>query len=104
MIIQRTDPRFWDVRVVERRIRRGELTRAELDAQLNTLPDVTDHSTPSVPVDEPEPRVRERRPIVKVSPPPSLGRLDGKLSDDDLDDDDDLIDDEDEDEDEDEEK
>jgi hypothetical protein len=89
---------------VERRIRRGELTRADLEAQLAALPDVTDHSTPSMPVEEPDARVRERRPMVKVSPPPSLGRMGGADKarlEDDLDDD--LIDDEDDDEDDDDE-
>lgn len=107
MIIQRTDPRFWDVRVIERRIRRGELTRAEHEAHQNALPDVTDLSTPSVPVEEPEARVRERRPAVRVTPPPSIGRLgadkshlediDDDLMMDDEDDDDDLDDDDDDD-------
>lgn len=95
MIIQRTDPRFWDVRVVERRIRRNELTRSDLDTHLGTLPDVADRSTPSVPLDEPEARVRERRPLVKVSPPPAISRLgaDKRLDDLDSDIDDDLDDD-----------
>lgn len=93
MIIQRTDPRFWDVRVIERRVRRGELTRADLEAHLGALPDVADLSTPSVPAEEPELRVRERRPMIRVSPPPSVGRLSGdKDLLDDFDDDDDLLD------------
>jgi hypothetical protein len=98
MIIQRTDPRFWDVRVVDRRIRRSEISRADLDAHLGELPDVAERSTPSVPLDEPEARVRERRPLVKVSPPISRLGADKSL-DDDLDDDliDDLDDDEDDD-------
>lgn len=104
MIIQRTDPRFWDVRVLERRIRRGELTRAEHEAQLAALPDVSQLATLSVPVEEPDARVRERRPLVRVSPPSPLGRLGAdknRLDDldedilDDDDDDDDLDDDED---------
>lgn len=100
MIIQRTDPRFWDVRVTERRIRRSELTRADLEAHLNELPDVAERATISVPLDEPEARVRERRPMVKVSPPISrLGGADKRLDDDLDDDDDDLVDDLDEDDD-----
>jgi hypothetical protein len=103
MIIQRTDPRFWDVRVVERRIRRGELTRADLEAHLDGLPDVSDHSTPSVPVEEPDLRARERRPMVKVLPPTTIGRVGSldrsRLDDDDLDDDDDDLDDDDDDDD-----
>ena len=100
MIIQRTDPRFWDVRVVARRIRRSELSRADLETHLNALPDVADRSTPSIPVEEPEARVRERRPMVKVSPPPAISRLGADKSRlDDLDVDDDLDDDIDDDED-----
>lgn len=100
MIIQRTDPRFWDVRVVERRVRRNELTRSDLETHLAALPDVSERATLSVPLDEPEARVRERRPLVKVSPPAisrlgagkGLDDLDGDIDDDlddDLDDDDD---------------
>lgn len=98
MIIHRTDPRFYDTRTVERRVRRGELTRADLEAHLDKLPDVTEKATESKPLEEPDDRARERRaarparPIVTAAPP-----LD--LSDDIDDDDDDLLDDEDDDED-----
>ena len=99
MIIQRNDARFWDVRLLERRVRRGELTRKDLDAQLASLGDATEKATESKPLDEPDERRAERRAPVRVTAAPARGAL----GDDDIyDDDDDLIDDEDEDEDEDE--
>ena len=59
---------FLDVRVVERRIRRGELTRAELEAHLDTLPDVAELSTISKPLEEPDDRARERRAARNAKP------------------------------------
>lgn len=107
MIIQRTDPRFWDVRVVERRIRRGELLRSELEAHLDSLPDVAESSTISKPLEEPDDRARERR-LARAAKPSfiaqrsALLRADDILDDEDDDDDDDdelLADDDDEDDD-----
>ena len=103
MIIQRTDPRFWDVRVVERRIRRGELQRSDLEALLDKLPDVAEKSTESKPLEEPDDRARERRaaraakPSLIASRPP-LVRADDIIDDDDDDDDDLMLDDDDDDE------
>ena len=37
-----SDSRMFDVRLVERNIRRGLMTRKELDKHLKTLPDVKD--------------------------------------------------------------
>jgi hypothetical protein len=95
MIIQRTDPRFWDVRVVERRIRRGELQRSELDAYLDKLPDVAEQSTISKPLEEPDDRARERRAAKAAKPSLIASRLpvraDDIIDDDDDDDDDDLL-------------
>jgi hypothetical protein len=96
MIIQRNDPAFWEVRTLERRIRRGELTRQAVEDHLNGLPDVTDKATASKPLEEPIERMQPRRPAVRITaaPPSSRGMLDG---DDDLDDDllaDDELDDE----------
>lgn len=101
MIIQRTDPRFWDVRVVERRIRRGELQRSELEAYLDKLPDVAELSTISKPLEEPDDRARERRaakakPSLIASRLP-IARMDDILDDDDDDDDDLMLDDDDDD-------
>ena len=45
MIIQRTDPAFWEVRTLERRLRRGELTQKALEEHISTLPDVADKAT-----------------------------------------------------------
>ena len=40
MTISREDPRFWDVRTVERRVRRGQITRKEHEKYVKTLDDV----------------------------------------------------------------
>lgn len=88
MIIQRTDPRFWDVRVVERRIRRGELQRSDLEAYLDKLPDVSELSTISKPLEEPDDRARERR-AAKAAKPSLIATRPSVRADDILDDDDD---------------
>jgi hypothetical protein len=46
MNIPREDPRFWDVRTIDRRIRRGLINRKELDKHLKSLPDVADKAQP----------------------------------------------------------
>ena len=46
MNITREDPRFWDVRTMDRRIRRGLLTRKDYDKHLKSLPDVADKAQP----------------------------------------------------------
>ncbi len=38
------DPRIWDVRTIDRRIRRGHVTRNDYDKHLKALPDVVDKS------------------------------------------------------------
>jgi len=40
MSISREDPRFWDVRTLDRRVRKGQLSRKEVDKHLKALPDV----------------------------------------------------------------
>jgi hypothetical protein len=105
MIIQRNDPAFWEVRTLERRVRRGELTRKAVEEHLNALPDVTDKATASRPLEEPIERILPRRPAVRITAaPPTSRSLDDELDDellaDDDDDDDDLDDEDDEDEDE----
>ncbi len=40
----REEPRVWDVRTIDRRIRRGMTTRKDYDKHLKALPDVTDKS------------------------------------------------------------
>ena len=42
MTISREDPRFWDSRTVERRIRKGQMTRKEYEKYLKSLDDVAD--------------------------------------------------------------
>ena len=52
MNITREDPRFWDVRTVERRIRRGQLNRKDLEKHLKSLTDVGDKAAPIELTDE----------------------------------------------------
>jgi hypothetical protein len=65
MTITRDDPRFWDVRTLHRRLRRGQLSKKDYEKFLKSLPDVAD----------------------KVAPPGDINDVD---DDDDDDDDDDL--------------
>ena len=97
MIIQRNDPAFWEVRTLERRVRRGELTRKGVEEHLNALPDVTDKATASRPLEEPIERILPRRPAVRITAAPPSRSLDDDLDDDllDEDDEDELDDDED---------
>jgi hypothetical protein len=46
MNITKEDPRFWDVRTVGRRIRRGLLNRKDYDKYLKSLPDIADKAQP----------------------------------------------------------
>ena len=46
MNITREDPRFWDSRTIDRRIRRGLITRKEYDKHLKSLADVADKAQP----------------------------------------------------------
>ena len=48
MTISREDPRFWDVRLLERRIRHGLLNKKDVEKHLKTLPDVADKAAPAV--------------------------------------------------------
>ena len=98
MIIQRNDPAFWEVRTLERRVRRGELTRKGVEEHLNALPDVTDKATASRPAGRAD-RAHPvpRRPAVRITAAPPSRSLDDDLDDDLLDDDEDDLDDDDED-------
>ncbi len=40
MTITRDDPRFWDVRTLERRFRKGQISKKDYEKHLKTLPDV----------------------------------------------------------------
>jgi hypothetical protein len=42
MTISREDPRFWDTRTLERRMRKGQLSKKDIEKHLKTLPDVAD--------------------------------------------------------------
>lgn len=44
MTINREDQRFWDTRTLERRVRKGLLTRKDIDKHLRGLPDSADKS------------------------------------------------------------
>jgi hypothetical protein len=46
MTITRDDPRFWDVRTVERRIRRGLVPKKDYEKHLKSLPDSADKAAP----------------------------------------------------------
>ena len=92
MIIHRNDPAFWEVRTLERRLRRGELTQKALEEHIAGLPDVADKATASRPLEEPIERVQPRRPAVRITAAPPSSRL---LDEDDDDLDEDLFADED---------
>jgi hypothetical protein len=38
-MISKEDPRFWDVRMIERRIRKGLVTRKDVEKHVKSLPD-----------------------------------------------------------------
>ncbi len=40
MTIMRDDPRFWDVRTLQRRLRKGQITNKDYEKYLKSLPDV----------------------------------------------------------------
>lgn len=40
MTITRDDPRFWDVRTIERRLRKGQISKKDYEKHLKSLPDV----------------------------------------------------------------
>ena len=40
MTITRDDPRFWDVRTLERRLRKGQINKKDYEKYLKALPDV----------------------------------------------------------------
>jgi hypothetical protein len=46
MTIKSEDPRFWDIRTVERRIRKGLMTRKDYEKHLKSLDDVAPKSAP----------------------------------------------------------
>jgi len=46
MTITRDDPRFWDVRTLERRLRKGLITKKDYDKYLKTIPDAAEKQGP----------------------------------------------------------
>jgi hypothetical protein len=42
MTITRDDPRFWDVRTLERRLRKGQISKKDIEKHVKSLPDVED--------------------------------------------------------------
>lgn len=86
---------------MERRLRRGEVSVKEIQAHLSTLEDASEKLTLSAPLDEPDDRAHERRPMARIvaSIDPLLASLDDDDYDDLDDEDDDDLDDEDDDDD-----
>ena len=52
MTITREDPRFWDVRTLERRMRRGQVNKKDYDKHLKSLPDAADKAAPAEPEED----------------------------------------------------
>jgi hypothetical protein len=46
MSIGKDEPQFWDTRTLERRIRKGQVTRKDYDKHLKTLTDVAEKVAP----------------------------------------------------------
>ena len=88
--------RLFDVRAVERNIRKGLITRKDYEKHLKSLPDVTDKIAPKEAPVAPANRPTEYvpPPIVATMPPPSAAGADDDLDDLDDEDLDDLDDDE----------
>ena len=82
MTITREDPRFWDVRTLERRIRKGHLNRKDLDKHLKGLPDVTDKGQAPVleAQEEPEDDYDDEEDEMSAEPSMSNGESDSAKS------------------------
>ncbi len=46
MTISKEDPRFWDIRTIERRMRKGLVTKKEVDKHTKSLDDSKDRIAP----------------------------------------------------------
>ena len=66
MNIAKEDLRFWDVRTIERRIRRGQVGRKDYEKHLKSLPDVADKAAPIDLTDEPE--IEHDEPMADAEP------------------------------------
>jgi hypothetical protein len=50
MTISREDPRFWDIRTLERRLRKGHANKKDFEKYMKGLPDVADKIAPPEPL------------------------------------------------------
>ena len=48
MTISREDPRFWDIRTIDRRIRKGVITRKDVEKHTKGIEDSKDRVAPVV--------------------------------------------------------
>ena len=46
MTISREDPRFWDVRTLDRRVRKGLITKKDIEKHLKSVDDSKDRVAP----------------------------------------------------------
>ena len=46
MTISREDPRFWDIRTLERRVRKGLITKKDIDKHQKSVEDSKDRIAP----------------------------------------------------------
>jgi hypothetical protein len=46
MTITRDDPRFWDVRTLERRLRKGQITKKDYEKYLKSIADAAEKQAP----------------------------------------------------------
>lgn len=46
MTISREDPRFWDIRTIERRVRKGLVTKKEIEKHAKSVEDSKDRVAP----------------------------------------------------------
>ena len=53
MTISREDPRFWDVRTLDRHVRKNHITRKDVDKYLKALPDSGDNAA-TIALDAPD--------------------------------------------------
>jgi len=47
MTITKDDPRYWDVRTLERRLRKGQITKKDIAKHTSALPDSADKAAPA---------------------------------------------------------
>jgi hypothetical protein len=47
MTISRDDARYWDLRTLERKLRKGQATKKDYEKYLKSLPDIADKVAPA---------------------------------------------------------